>query len=163
VSDRVDIEFQRSPSLARQAFRVYMWRRQAGWFIGSVGAAVGCVVWGLSDRPSRPLSLFILGFLSFWWMSWLLGYRAAGRTSRAAKRFGGPLRLLASEDGVTLQATYGSSTTAWSAIGALFQSPHFWFLVRFDGAVVTIPVAALDPAARQFIEANVRSAGAKIR
>jgi hypothetical protein len=158
ASSELEVEFDWTPQFARRAYLAYAWRRHAGWMIGSILAGAACVL-ALAEKQARPVACLFLGALLLSWWSWFWAYRAAGRA--AARYSRAAVRLVVSDDGLSLSSTDFTSQVAWSAIDRLYPLRQAWVFVRSRHSTA-VPAAALDPAMRQAIEKHVREAGGKI-
>jgi heme/copper-type cytochrome/quinol oxidase subunit 4 len=153
-----------SEPLLRQAVFAY-WRRSIG-----VGFFVALVV-----ITANLVVLFVQGDRS-WWMGaistlWAIAvallpmiyfvhlrnsmqkFRAMGRPQAT---------LLAQESCFTFSSEIGSSTLAWSAVTEVWCFPNFWLLLFSKSQFVTLPLADLPTAMREFILERIEAAGGKV-
>ena len=60
-------------------------------------------------------------------------------------------------EGVKVSSELGSSELKWKAFNEILKSAELWLLVYYGSGYLTLPIEALSPECRRFIEERLRS------
>jgi len=157
---RFEIAYEFTGGLGRRAGLRLLWRRYAGFLLMMPVLGAGLVA-GLGSRGMEELCTFGLGlwvgvaaFLaSAFWTGW--------RENRAAGPV--PVRLVLDDEQLRLLAPEFESRLKWPAVARVWSLPECLVVdrrrLRYQ---IVIPLAALSPEAREFLERKVTGAGGEL-
>jgi len=154
-------KFIYSAYLVRGAYAAYLWRRSATLIVVSPML----LLWSLFELKSGDYAWpagFIGGATVLLWGAWIGGYRRSAQTAAA---LGNPeVELLATEEAVTFRMPHAMSVVEWPGIATLLRLRRFWIFVRVGMVNPSfVPVEAMGPEMRAFIEGKIRQAGGRVR
>ena len=150
-----------SEAVARAAVRAAMirsikrkldWKRQGLLLFTAVVLLYSFAKYGITWIDTAVGSVYLFGFVFL-----IILYRNAVRQAIARlRKMKTPVgQFMLTEENFTVSTELGSSTLPWSSIEALSEQDGFWLLYTSPTSALTVPVAAIEATALDFLRQKI--------
>jgi hypothetical protein len=158
------IELHYSEALLNRVIRSFWWRKTGPAYFAAIAIIGACFVYFVS-RGDRSWWVGVMGVVLVLAvaMAFVIWSVHRGRTLLRFRRMGRPVAMLVmSDQRLRLESDVGSSELAWTLVTEAWDFPDYCLLFLSPAQFVTIPLADLDAAARDYLDARLRNANVKM-